>query len=54
MKKYIYNILLKKIKDKKIFANIFQLLFDKKYYLHNLTGKYGKDTQYKVEKMFYI
>ena len=53
MKKYIYNIFRKKIKDKKSFANLFNLLFDKKYYLTNLTSKKGSDSHYKVEKMFY-
>jgi len=54
MKKYIYNILLKKIKDKKSFANLFNLLFDKKYYLMNFSTHKGCDNFYKVEKMFYI
>ena len=54
MKKYIYNILLKKIKDKKSFANLFNLLFDKKYYLMNFSTHKGYDNFYKVEKMFYI
>ena len=54
MKKYIYNILLNKIKDKKSFANLFDLLFDKKYYLMNISTHKGNDNFYKVEKMFYI
>ena len=54
MKRYIYNILGKKIKNKKSFANLFNLLFDKKYYLMNFTTHKGKDNFYKVEKMFYI
>ena len=54
MKKYIYNILLNKIKDKKSFANLFDLLFDKKYYLMNISTHKGSDNFYKVEKMFYI
>ena len=54
MKKYIYNILLKKIKDKKSFANLFNLLFDKRYYLMNFSTQKGSDNFYKVEKMFYI
>ena len=54
MKKYIYNILRKKIKDKKSFANLFSLLFDEKYYLMNFTSQKGSDNFYKVEKMFYI
>ena len=54
MKKYIYNILSKKIKDKKSFANLFNLLFDKKYYLMNFSTHKGCDNFYKVEKMFYI
>ena len=41
MKKYIYNILNEKINDKKSFKNLFNLLFDKKYYLTNLTSKKG-------------
>ena len=53
MKKYIYNILNEKINDKKSFKNLFNLLFDKKYYLTNLTSKKGSDSHYKVEKMFY-
>ena len=53
MKKYIYNILRKKIKDKKSFANLFNLLFDKKYYLMNFSTHKGSDNFYKVEKMFY-
>ena len=52
-KKYIYNILNEKINDKKSFKNLFNLLFDKKYYLTNLTSKKGSDSHYKVEKMFY-
>ena len=54
MRKYIYNILLKKIKDKKSFANLFELLFDKKYYLMNFSTQKGCENFYKVEKMFYI
>ena len=54
MKKYIYNILNEKINDKKSFHNLFKLLFDKKYYLTNLTCKKGSDNHYNVEKMFYI
>jgi hypothetical protein len=54
MKRYIYNILMNKIKDKKSFANLFNLLFDKKYYLMNFTTHKGIDNFYKVEKMFYI
>jgi hypothetical protein len=54
MKKYIYNILNEKINDKKSFHNLFKLLFDKKYFLTNLTSKKGTDTHYKIEKMFYI
>ena len=54
MKKYIYNILYDKINNKKSFHNLFQLLFDNKYYLTNLTTKKGSDNHYKVEKMFYI
>ena len=53
MKKYIYNILYEKINEKKAFDNLFKLLFDKKYYLTNLTSKRGSDNFYKVEKMFY-
>ena len=53
MKKYIFNILNEKINDKKSFDNIFKILFDKKYYLTNLTSKKGSDSHYKVEKMFY-
>ena len=53
MKKYIYNILDEKINEKKAFDNLFKLLFDKKYYLTNLTSKRGSDNFYKVEKMFY-
>ena len=53
MKKYISNILSEKINDKKAFDNLFKLLFDKKYYLTNLTSKKGSDSHYKVEKMFY-
>ena len=54
MKKYIYNILNEKINDKKSFHNLFKLLFDKKYFLTNLSSKKGTDTHYKIEKMFYI
>ena len=54
MKKYIYNILRGKIKDKKSFANLFSILFDKKYYLMNFSTHQGTDNYYKVEKMFYI
>ena len=54
MKKYIYNILKGKIKDKKSFANLFSILFDKKYYLMNFSTHQGTDNYYKVEKMFYI
>ena len=54
MKKNIYNILNERINDKKSFNNLFKLLFDKKYYLTNLTCKKGSDNHYKVEKMFYI
>ena len=54
MKKYIYNILRGKIKDKKSFANLFSILFDKKYYLINFSTHQGTDNYYKVEKMFYI
>ena len=54
MKKYIFNILNEKINDKKSFDNLFKLLFDKKYYLTNLTSKKGSDTHYKIEKMFYF
>ena len=54
MKKSIYNILYERINDKKSFNNLFKLLFDKKYYLTNLTCKKGSDNYYKVEKMFYI
>jgi hypothetical protein len=54
MKKYIYNILRNKIKDKKSFANLFNLLFDKKYYLMNISTLKGNDNFYNVEKMFYI
>jgi len=54
MKRYIYNILGNKIKDKKSFGNLFGLLFDKKYYLMNLMTYKGKDNFYKIEKMFYI
>ena len=54
MKKYIYNILYEKINEKKAFNNLFKLLFDKKYYLTNLTCKKGSDNHYNVEKMFYI
>ena len=54
MKKYIYNILYDKINNKKSFHNLFQLLFDNKYYLTNLTTKKGSDNHYKIEKMFYI
>ena len=53
MKKYIYNILYEKINDKKAFDNLFKLLFDKKYYLTNLTSKKGIENHYKIEKMFY-
>ena len=53
MKKYIYNILYEKINEKKAFDNLFKLLFDKKYYLTNLTSKRGSDNFYQVEKMFY-
>ena len=54
MKKYIYNILRGKVKDKKSFANLFSILFDKKYYLMNFSTHQGTDNYYKVEKMFYI
>ena len=54
MKKYIYNILRGKVKDKKSFANLFSILFDKKYYLINFSTHQGTDNYYKVEKMFYI
>ena len=54
MKRYIYNILGKKIKNKKSFANLFNLLFDKKYYLMNFTTHKGTDNFYNVEKKFYI
>ena len=54
MKRYIYNILRKKIKDKKSFANLFNLLFDKRYYLMNISSHKGTENFYKVEKMFYI
>ena len=54
MKKYIYSILNEKINDKKSFHNLFKLLFDKKYFLTNLSSKKGTDTHYKIEKMFYI
>ena len=54
MKKYIYNILNEKIYDKKSFHNLFKLLFDKKYFLTNLTSKKGTESHYKIEKMFYI
>ena len=54
MKKYIYNILNEKINDKKSFQNLFKLLFDKKYFLTNLTSKKGTDSHYKIEEMFYI
>ena len=54
MKKYIYNILRGKVKDKKSFANLFSILFDKKYYLMNFSTHQGIDNYYKVEKMFYI
>lgn len=54
MKKYIYNILRGKVKDKKSFANLFTILFDKKYYLMNFSTHQGTDNYYKVEKMFYI
>ena len=54
MKKYIYNILNEKINDKKSFNNLFSLLFDKKYYLSNLTSHKGSDNHYKIEKMFYV
>ena len=54
MKKYIYNILRGKVKDKKSFANLFSILFDKKYYLMNFSTYQGTDNYYKVEKMFYI
>ena len=54
MKRYIYNILMNKIKDKKSFANLFSLLFDKKYYIMNFTTHNGSDNFYKVEKMFYV
>ena len=54
MRRYIYNILLNKIKDKKSFTSLFNLLFDKKYYLINFTTHKGVDNFYNVEKMFYI
>ena len=54
MKKYIYNILNEKINDKKSFNNLFSLLFDKKYYLSNLTSHKGSDNHYKIERMFYV
>ena len=54
MKKYIYTILNEKINNKKAFENLFKLLFDKKYFLTNLTSKKGKDNHYNIEKMFYI
>ena len=54
MKKYIYNILRGKVKDKKSFANLFSIIFDKKYYLMNFSTHQGTDNYYKVEKMFYI
>ena len=54
MKKYVYNILRGKVKDKKSFANLFSILFDKKYYLMNFSTHQGTDNYYKVEKMFYI
>ena len=54
MKRYIYNILGNKIKDKKSFANLFGLLFDKKYYLMNLMTYKRQDNLYKIGKMFYI
>lgn len=53
MKKYISNILSEKINDKKVFNNLFKLLFDKKYYLSNISSQRGSDNHYKVEKMFY-
>ena len=53
MKKYIVNILSEKINDKKIYDKLFQFLFDKKYYLTNITSQKGSDNHYKVEKMFY-
>ena len=53
MKKYISNILSEKINDKKVFDNLFKLLFDKKYYLSNISSQRGSDNHYKVEKMFY-
>ena len=53
MRKYIYNILKGKIKDKKSFANLFSLLFNKKYYLMNFSTQKGSDNFYKIEKMFY-
>ena len=53
MKKYIANILSEKINDKKIYDKLFQFLFDKKYYLTNITSQKGSDNHYKVEKMFY-
>ena len=53
MKKYIAKILSEKINDKKIFDKLFQLLFDKKYFLTNITTHKGSDNHYKVERMFY-
>ena len=53
MKKYISNILSEKINDKKAFDNLFKLLFDKKYYLSNISSQKGSDSHYNVEKMFY-
>lgn len=54
MKKKIYNILIDKINEKKAFEKIFKFLFDKKYYLHNVTNYNGKVNLTDLEKMFYL
>lgn len=54
MKKYITKILEDKIKQRKSFKNIFEFLFDKKYYITELNSRSGKDSHFNVERMFYI
>ena len=54
MKRYIYNILLGKIADKKCFERIFNMLFTQKYFLWNLTYEEGKLNQQGFDKLIYL
>ena len=54
MKRYIYNILLGKISDKKCFENIFNMLFTQKYFLWNLSYEEGKLNHQGFDKLIYL